>query len=63
MIHMQNNKLAHPDEYIYPLCKCSEGDSQGGQMFLLLGAIQISVDYVYYNRTVFISDGRDWSSQ
>lgn len=25
-------------------------------MFLLLGAIKISVDYVYYNRTVFISD-------
>lgn len=36
------------------LCANVQRGSQGGQMFLLLGAIPISLDYIYCNRAVFI---------
>lgn len=38
------------------LCANIQRDNQSGQMFFLLRSIPISLDYVYYNRTVFIYD-------
>lgn len=47
IIRMQNDWSQHAQMNIHAGGKCAEEGSQGCQVLLLSGAIQISLDYVY----------------